>query len=228
MKLKLIEKTYQIDNIWAFLFELEEPPDYAAGEYVYVQLDHDNPDDEGPKRFFTNSAPPYQGVVQITTRLTGSTFKQALFNLNVGDDTLQMIKPHEGDFTWQDTNKPIIFVAAGIGVTPYYSILLQRVNDGEKIPATLLYSGRSELLPWRNEFAALEESNPEFRVEYQIGEHVSADNLKQRFPNLNASLVYLSGPEGMVEDVGEALEQNGLPEEQLMQDYFPNYDQSSY
>ncbi len=228
MKLKLVEKHPLIDNVWAFIFEPEEPVDYTAGEYIRVRLDHENPDDEGPKRYFTNSAPPYQGVVQITTRLTDSTFKRALASLETGDDRLKMIKPHEGDFTWQDSDKPIIFVAAGIGVTPYYSILLQRVRDGEQIPATLLYAGRNELLPWRHEFAALEESNPEFKVVYQIGEHVTAENLQHRFPDLNESLVYLSGPEPMVEDVGEALKKNGLPEKQLMQDWFPNYDAENY
>ena len=228
MKLKLRDKAYMIDNVWAFVFEPDEPLEYTAGEYVRVRLDHENPDDDGPKRFFTNSAPPYQGVLQITTRVTDSTFKQALHNLDVGSEALEMILPPEGDFVWEDTDKPIIMVAAGIGVTPYYSILLERVHNGEKIPCTLLYAGRSELLPWRNEFAALEESNPEFKVEYQIGEHVTAENLQKRYPNLNDSVVYLSGPEAMVEDVGNQLKENGLPEAQLKQDWFPNYDESSY
>ena len=228
MKLKLIEKTPVIDNVWAFVFSPEDPEEYEAGEYVRVRLDHENPDDEGPKRFFTNSAPPYQGVIQITTRLTDSTFKQALAALKVGDESVELIKSHEGDFVWRDSDKPLIFVAAGIGVTPYYSILMQRVHEGKDIPVTLLYTGRSELLPWRNEFDALSESNPEFKVVYQIGKHVSADGLKEQFPDLNESVVYLSGPEAMVEDVGEALKKNGLPEDQLMQDWFPNYDNSSY
>ena len=228
MKLALRDKAYMIDNVWAFVFEPEEPLEYTAGEYVRVRLDHENPDDEGPKRFFTNSAPPYQGVVQITTRLTDSTFKQALNGLRTGDNQLVMIEPHDGDFVWEDSDKPIILVAAGIGVTPYYSILMQRVHEGKDIPCTLLYAGRSELLPWRNEFAALEESHPEFKVEYQIGEHVTAENLQKRFPDLNDSIVYLSGPEPMVEDVGNQLRENGLPKDQLKQDWFPNYDDTSY
>lgn len=228
MKLKLTDKSLLIDNVWAFVFEPEESQEYKPGEYVRVRLDHENPDDEGPKRFFTNSAPPYEGVIQITTRVTDSTFKQALHKLSVGDDSLEMIKPHEGDFLWEDTDKPVVFVAAGIGVTPYYSILLQRVHDGEKIPVTLLYAGRNELLPWRNEFAALEESNPEFKVQYVIGDRVSAENLQKWFPNLNDSVVYISGPEAMVDAVGEDLKKNGLPEDQLKQDWFPNYDEHSY
>lgn len=228
MKLKLVEKTPLIDNVWSFVFSPEEPQDYQAGQYVRVRLDHENPDDKGPKRFFTNSAAPHEGVVQITTRLTDSSFKNALAQLTVGDESVELISPHEGDFVWRDSEKPTLYVAAGIGVTPYHSILKQRVHDGKNIPVTLLYNGRTAALPWREEFSELGAAHPEFSVVYQIGERISREKLSSRFPLLNESVVYLSGPEQMVEDVGEDLKKGGLPEDQLMQDWFPNYDEHSY
>lgn len=228
MKLSLLSKSHVIDNIWSFEFEPESPFDYQAGQYVRVQLDHPNPDSEGPKRFFTNSAAPYEGILKIVTRVTDSTFKQALSGLNDGAEDVELLKPHEGDFVWRNSERPTIYVAAGIGVTPYHSILKQRIHDGNKIPATLLYNGRTNDLPWREYFSDLTASNPEFSVVYQIDEHVSTETLRSRFPMLNESIVYLSGPEAMVENVGEELKQQGLPEDQLMQDWFPNYDESSY
>src|SRR5690606_29056783 len=104
---------------------------------------------------------------------------------------------------------------AGIGVTPYHSILKQRIHDGEAVPVTLLYNGRSPDLPWKDEFAEISTSNREFSVVYQIDERITREKLRSRFPMLNESLVYLSGPEQMVEDVGEALREGGLPENQL-------------
>lgn len=228
MKLALVSKTNLVGNIWSFVFEPESVQNYEAGQYVRVQLDHPNPDEKGPKRFFTNSAAPHEGVVQICTRLTGSTFKNALSRLEPGDELLEMLKPHEGDFVWQDSERPILFVAAGIGVTPYHSILKERTHDGLNIPATLLYNGRDYDLPWKDYFGELSGSHPEFSVVYQIDERVSVETLRSRFPLLNESLVYLSGPEQMVDDVGEELKGAGLPEDQLKQDWFPNYDESSY
>lgn len=228
MKLSLVRKEHLIDNIWSFVFEPEHSLDYEAGQYVRVRLDHPNPDDEGPKRFFTNSAAPHEGVLQITTRLTGSTFKNALDKLKVGDTDLEMINPPEGDFLWQDTDRPILFVAAGIGVTPYHSILKERVHDGKQIPATLLYNGRTDALPWKDLFAEMSAAHPEFSVVYQIDERISEEKLRSRFPLLNDSLVYLSGPEQMVEDIGDALKDGGLKEDQLMQDWFPNYGDENY
>lgn len=228
MQLKLLAKSHHVDNIWTFVFEPSQTVDYEAGQYVRVRLDHKNPDDKGPKRFFTTSAPPYKGVLQITTRITDSSFKQSLNNLEIGDDTVEMINSPEGDFLWKDSKRPLVFVAAGIGVTPYNAILKERIHANKPIPVTLLYNGRDDALPWKEEFNALEKSNPEFKVVYQIGERISTDSLNQTFPALNESIVYLSGPEQMVEEVGEALKENGLPEDQLMQDWFPNYDDSSY
>lgn len=228
MNLTLASKSHLVDNIWSFTFTPNEELQYEAGQYVRVQLEHEHPDDEGIKRFFTNSAPPFEGVVQITTRLTGSTFKQALAALEIGDDPLEMTRPPEGDFLWRESDKPLILVAAGIGVTPYYSILAQRVHDNQDIPATLLYNGRTDALPWKDDFAALAQSNTEFSVRYQIGERVTVDGLQMRFPQLNEAIVYLSGPEPMVESIGEELKARGLPADQLMQDWFPNYDEGSY
>lgn len=227
MKLSLITKTNLVDNIWSFVFEAEHALDYEAGQYIRVQLDHSNADNQGPKRYFTNAAAPHEGVVQIVTRLTGSTFKTALSRLSEGDENLEMINPHEGDFTWQDIDRPTLYVAGGLGVRPYHSILTQRVRDGKAIPVTLLYNGRTDALPWKDTFAELSASNPEFSVVYQIDEPISREKLRSRFPMLNESLVYLSGPEAMVVDVGEQLKKTGLPDDQLLQEWLPNYDEDA-
>ena len=128
MILKLINKKHLVDNVWAFRFQPSELLTWTAGQYVRVELLHENPDEEGTKRWFTNSAAPYEGIMQITTRVTGSTFKQALSKLEEGVE-LQLIENPEGDFVWQNSDLPIVFVAAGIGVTPFHSILKERVHD---------------------------------------------------------------------------------------------------
>jgi ferredoxin-NADP reductase len=74
----LKEKENLVDNIWAFRFEPSAPLDWSAGQYIRVDLPHDKPDAEGTKRWFTISSAPYEQIVQITTRITQSAFKQAL------------------------------------------------------------------------------------------------------------------------------------------------------
>src|SRR4051812_9360566 len=152
MVLKLLEKEQLVDNVWAFRFQPSEPLVWTAGQYVRVELPHDNPDEEGTKRWFTNSAAPYEGIMQITTRVTESTFKQALSKLEEGSE-LQLIENPDGDFVWQDSDLPIVFVAGGIGVTPFHSILKQRVHDLLPLKVTLIYGSRTEDVPFKDELA---------------------------------------------------------------------------
>jgi ferredoxin-NADP reductase len=65
-------------------------------------------------------------------------------------------------------------------------------------------------------------------VHYVVGSPVTAESLTELLPNLNESLVYLSGPEPMVEALGDDLKKHDLPEAQLKQDFFPNYNETNY
>jgi len=227
MIIKLTNKEHLVDNVWIFRFEPSEPLIWTAGQYVRVELSHGNPDKEGTKRWFTNSAAPYEGIMQITTRVTDSTFKQALAELPVGDK-LRLIENPDSDFVWQDSHLPIVFIAGGIGVTPFYSILKQRVHDQLPINVTLIYGARTEDVPFKDELAQWEADNTGFNVKYVVGEPLTAEKLASLKPNLNQSLVYLSGPEPMVDKLGEDLKAHGLPEAQFKHDEFPNYNEQNY
>lgn len=227
MVLTLLEKEHVIDNVWVFRFKPSGPFVWTAGQYVRVELPHNNPDKEGTRRWFTNSAAPYEGVMQITTRITNSTFKQALAKLQLGD-SLQLIENPGGDFVWQDSELPIVFVAGGIGITPFHSILKQRAHDKQPLNVTLIYGSRTPDVPFKEELAQWANADPAFKVHYVVGAPLTAQSVADLVPNLNESLVYLSGPEPMVEALGDDLKKHGMPEARLKQDFFPNYTEANY
>lgn len=227
MKLTLIEKEHLVDNIWAFRFRPNGPFSWTAGQYIRVELPNENPDAEGTKRWFTNSAAPFEGIMQITTRVSQSTFKQALSRLNPGDE-LELIENPEGDFVWQDSDLPIVFVAGGIGVTPFHSILKQRAHDDLPLNAVLVYGSRTPEVPFKNELKQWQAADPRLKVRYVVGAPLTAERLADEVPGLNKSLVYVSGPEPMVQALSKDLMEHGLPEKQLKRDEFPNYDQTNY
>ena len=227
MGLELIEKDNLVDNIWAFRFEPTTRLEWAAGQFIRIEVPHDNPDEEGTKRWFTVSSAPYEGIVQITTRVTDSTFKQALAALPIGE-RLPLIEKPDGDFVWQDTDRPLVFVAGGIGITPFRSILKQRAHDSLPLNVTLVYGNRTDAIVFKDELDSYMQVDPQFKVQYVTGEPLTAERLAELVPQLNESLVYVSGPEPMVKALGDDLKMHSLPETQLKTDEFPNYTEANY
>ena len=227
IKLTLVDKQHMVSNVWSFRFKPTRPLTWTAGQYIWVELLHDNPDAEGARRWFTISSAPYEEVVQITTRVTDSTFKQALNALPLGAE-LELLEKPDGDFIWHDTALPLVFVAGGIGITAFHSMFKQRVHENLLLKATLLYANRDENIAFKDEFDAWAQQHPEFELRYLVGARLSAEGLLAEKSDLLKSLVYISGPEEMVKAVGDQLLEAGLPQAQLRLDALPNYTPQNY
>ncbi len=227
MKLTLLNKEHLIDNIWAFRFTPEHPMTWIPGQYMRVEIPNETPDAEGTKRWFTISSAPFEEFLQITTRISQSTFKQDLNALPVGG-IIQLIEAPDGDFVWEDTEKPKVFVAGGIGVTPFHSILKQRFHDGLALTATLVYGGRNQDLPFKDELRAWAEADSSLNIQYVLGNPLTAEKLAEVVPGLHESLMYLSGSEPMVQALHKQLAQTGVAESQIKTDEFPNYNETNY
>lgn len=225
--LTLTSKENLTDNIWAFQFKADTPISWTPGQFIRVELPHDNPDDEGTKRWFTISSTPHDSYIQITTRVTSTSFKQALAALPIGS-TINLVEQPDGDFVWQESEKPLVFIAGGIGITPFYSMLKARGHSGQPVSATLIYNGRTDELPFKVEFEEASRRHPEFKVHYVIGEQLTTEKLTELVPNISSSQVYISGAESMVEALGKQLEESGLANDNLHQDFFPHYNEESY
>lgn len=226
MQLILRQKQARIGSVISYVFESPEALTWQAGQFMQYTLKHDQPDDKGEKRWFTIAAAPDDKSPTITTRVSESTFKQALERLEVGD-AIESDAP-EGDFTWHDSDLPKVFVAGGIGITPFYAMLKDRAQTGKLLDVTLVYASRNDDIAYEQELNVWQNQHPELTVHYLVGEPAKRERLLELLPELNRSLVYISGPEAMVESLGEDLKQNGLPEGQLKQDWFPGYTELNY
>jgi ferredoxin-NADP reductase len=226
MLFTLREKRHEIADVWSFIFDPPEPFWWKAGQYLHYELPHENEDDEGAERWFTIASAPYEGRVQVTTRITESTFKKALASLNQGDQITAY--GLEGDFLWPEGETTAVFVAAGIGITPYHSMLKQRLHSGRPTPVTLVYGNRTNEITFKDELDRWSVEHPELQVYYKVGVRIGAESLKEILPDITERLVYLSGPEPMVIGLSDELSGIGISEERIVRDEFPGYDESNY
>jgi ferredoxin-NADP reductase len=225
MKLTLIEKRQETAEVTTFIFQPKEELTWQPGQFLHYVLHHEPTDDRGSDRWFTNAAAPFEKHVRITTRYAGekgSTFKKKLFNLAIGKNI--EVSFVEGDFVVEDPTQAYVFIAGGIGITPFRSILKQLEHDKQPINVTLLYSNRDQNIVYKDDLEEIAKNNPGFTIHYIFSpEHIDEEKIKHLVPDIQKPLFYISGPEPMVETLGETLKKMGVPESQIKQDWFPGY-----
>lgn len=220
----------EAENIETFWFRTEKPMEYTAGQYTELYLPHENADDRGEKRWFTLSSAPGSELVSITTKFAdpSSTFKTALRTLQPGAEV--DLASAMGDFVLpKDETRPLIFVAGGMGLTPYHSIVSWLNDQGEKRNIKFLYAVRNESeIIFQDTFDAAEIvptiviSEPSNAWTGKTG-RIDAEMILGLEQPADNALIYVSGPEPMTEALEAQLKEHGLSEDQLVLDFFPNY-----
>jgi len=221
--LKLLDSRLEVSNVMTFVFDTGELS-WIAGQYQKYILSQAGTTKAETEHWFTIASAPTEGVIYLSARISSSTFKQTLKALTPGE-TIQR-RSLKGDFTWEEeSNRPVVLIAGGIGITPFRSILLERQAANKKLNATLLYFNRTDKIPFLEELKALAKKHTEFTLVPIVGESINAQNILSRTPQTTDQIFYFSGPKPVVESVGEELKRSGIT---LKQDRFSGYDKNDY
>jgi glycine betaine catabolism B len=218
-------------NIRTFWFKPERPFGYVAGQFTELYLPHEPADARGQKHWFTISSSPTESLFSITTKFArdrSSTYKNVLKQLPLGSRA-QFAEPM-GDFVLpKDKRIPLVFVAGGMGITPVRSMVKYLADTGEQRRITLLYDVHDvaelafkELFTgYPLQFVPIVSPRPA-GWNGEAG-RVAASHILQAVGDSTDTLIYLSGPEIMVETLYGELKDGGLPGRRLITDYFHGY-----
>ena len=233
----LVKETREVaQGTLLVIFDLQgEQVDFRPGQYFWVELPNRGYDDEkGLRRHISVvTSPTERGVLGLCTRLRGTAFKKTLAELKVGDEV--EVEPPKGD--WQlpeDTSPHYVFVAGGIGITVFRSMLRYIADTGEPYRVTLVYSNRDRAsTPFLDELQEFERTLPDCQLVLTMtqdegweGEsrYVSAELLSDYLERELDDYTYLvAGPPALVEAVVGQLSAAGVPENQVLPDSFSGY-----
>ena len=231
MKVVFNHRVDEATNISTFYFKSEQPVRYTAGQFIELTLDHENPDDRGIKRWFTLSSSPTDELISITTKFTdnnGSSFKSALKNLAPGAE-LKMSEPL-GDFVLPKlVQTPLVFVAGGIGITPFHSIFSWLAATHQTRPIHFIYGVRNEDEIVFQDTISRAGITPTIVVsqpsEFWGGERgqITAELILGLGKITDDTLIYTSGPNPMVNSVIKGLKAVGIQKHQIVMDGFSGY-----
>jgi ferredoxin-NADP reductase len=237
MRIHLNERRSETTGVMSFIFDLGgQQLDYRPGQILHYELDAlAFPDERGNRRHFTiSSSPTEEGIVMFTTRMRGSGFKETLRQAPIGYE-LTCESP-EGEFILQpgETRLRHVFIAGGIGITPYRSILRYSTDMNEPLNILMLYFNRSsEDIIFRRELENIARQMPTFSLvnvlsepeEGWKGEQGKLDEaiLRTWVPDPEGLCFWVSGPPGMVSTCRELLELIGVKEQSIRTDRFMGY-----
>jgi len=216
-----------------FAFTPQRPFAYKPGQYMEFTFQHPHTDSRGARRYFTLASSPTEKELHLGLKFyePGSSFKREL--LKATSATPIIAGQLGGDFTLpDDTQRKLVFIAGGIGITPFRSMTKYLIDTAEQRDVTLIYSARTAGdIVYRDIFDAAQ-SALGAKMYYLVGDQhvkppfftarITAETLKQFAPDPN-SLFYISGPHAMVVDAEKALRENGIPASHIKKDFFSGY-----
>jgi ferredoxin-NADP reductase len=236
MRAKIKEKREVAKGTLMVVFDLlGQEVDFRPGQYFWVTLlDPPYDDEKGPRRHISVvTSPNERGVLGLCTRLRDSAFKRSLAELPVGTEA--DVEAPKGSFVLpEDPGVPYVFIAGGIGITVFRSML--RYIDEENLPyqVALVYSNRDrESAAFLDELTELDRKNSNFRLVATMtadpgweGEtrHIDAAMLRDTLGDDLGAFTYLvAGPPPMVEGVVEELKAAGVEEDRILPDSYSGY-----
>lgn len=231
---KIVDKKEIATGTIQVSFKVSEPTNFKPGQYVFVTLL--NPaftDKKGNRRQFSlNNLPNPENILIITTRISESAFKKSLLKLPVGSEI--EVGPIAGVFTLPAPIKSgLVFIAGGIGITPFLSML--GFIKEKKLPfnITLVYSNRNqESAAYLKQLQEYASTLINFKLILTMtddlnwgGEKrmVSEEFIKDYFPNINGALYMVVGPPAMVDAVRKSLSLAGVNNENIQYENFTGY-----
>lgn len=225
----------RIEEIAAGTFDFVFRPDrklaYAPGQYLEWTLATPRADSRGNRRSFTVASAPGENEVRLGARVydKSSTFKRALSAMQPGD---RIFASHlSGNFTLpRNPATKLAFIAGGIGITPFRSMIGHLMANGERRDITLFYGNLS---PAEIAYRPLLETARDtigLRIIYAVDRDaetgmrtgiITTDMIRTDLPDYRERLFYLSGPRPMVLACRRLLRNLGVPRSHIREDFFP-------
>lgn len=233
--LTLTKKEEIAQNTYEFTFVPEKTMPYLAGQYLEWTLPEGKKvDAKGNRRYFTIASSPTEKEVRLGVRMNGapSSFKHTLLQLKIGDTV--SAGQLAGDFTLPtNPKKKLVFIAGGIGVTPFRS-MVQYILDTGKRDVVMFYSNKKaeevayyDILERARQqidmktIYALTDDTRTFSGSYSG--MINAEIIKKEVPDYRERTFYISGPRGMVLAFETALKDLGIKQSRVKTDYFPGF-----
>ncbi len=233
--LKLKEKVQIAPDIYDFIFTPVKKFAFAPGQYMEWTLGHEYPDSRGNRRYFTLASSPNETNLRLGVKFydQSSSYKRSM--LAMEKDSEIVAGQLAGDFVLpRGINQKCVFIAGGIGVTPFRSMIQHLIDINQRRDIVLFYVNRYEneivykdvfdkvrqKLGIKTIYTLTDISQISSTWTGKVG-YVDKRMLRETVPDYGKCIYYISGPNAMVTSVQEMLIGSGISRDHIKTDFFP-------
>src|SRR6202140_4029965 len=233
----LLGRTEVAEGTMAFQFEKPKHFVFKAGQYIDLTLSGSRPGlPNGLTHTFSIASSPSDEELVVTTRMRNTGFKQAMSILPIGSGV--RIEGPMGSFSLHNnTARLAVFLAGGIGIAPFLSMLSYATEEKLRHPIVLFYANRHlQDAAFIDALWKLERRNPRFRFVPTLtraGDNtagwkgktgrISSDMLLAQVGAVRGPIYYIAGPPMMVAAARQTLAEVGVDEDDIRTEEFGGY-----
>ena len=218
-QLEYVGKKQEGKEVYSFYFKPLSQWRWQAGQHMMLDFQVNG---KIVRKMFSLSSAPFEENYRITTRYLGdkaSDFKKTLFTLQQGT----IIKGHGpvGNIKLIDQEKHHLFIAGGIGITPFCSILKDIDRNKLTTGVTLLYQNTDKNFVFENELNSIVKNNKDVKIQYLVNPVIiDTQKILNAVPNIKDTIVCISGPNGFVVSIKKILQEIGVKNNNIKTDVF--------
>ncbi|MDD5693599.1 MAG: oxidoreductase [Patescibacteria group bacterium] len=237
LHLKLTEKFQLASDVYDFRFQHSQKFSFTSGQYLEWTLPHNKPDNRGNRRYLTIASSPTEEDIMVGVKFyeNSSSFKKKLLSLPVGEEIFA--GQLSGDFVLpKNPSEKLIFMAGGIGITPFRSMLKSLIDINQQREITLIYSNKSENEIVYKDVIKDAENKIGLKTVFVLTDkkairkgwegwsgRVNKELIKSSVPDYKNSKFYISGPKSFVDGSKLILKNLGVSRKRIITDYFPGF-----
>lgn len=206
-------------------FEKPEGYTFTPGQYMMLTL---NTAEGGQGKPFTHAQAPQDDYLEVTTRISGSAFKNALLALSPGE-VVRVAGP-SGRLVLPDGIDSIAFLVGGVGITPARSMLKDAWLRSVVWKDAAVFFGNRDVscIPYADELAEMAASGVRVVHVLERGDDswtgytgfVTAEIVRQNLDPADGRLFCVSGPPVMVSAMERVMDELGIESERRLVERF--------
>lgn len=215
----LVKALFQVspDVVEIELVPVGETIEFSAGQFMFIHFGSGFSQEQHP---FSISSSPSQRELRITVKSLGD-YTRLLNRLRPG--TKAYIEGPYGKFSNQHfKNRNQIWIAGGIGITPFLSMARTFYNLDYRVDLLYVVHDMAEAV-FINELAFISHNNPNFKVyPYESVRYgrISADVIERMCNGVTDKEIFLCGPPPMMLSMRKQLKEKGVKNEHIHSEEF--------